>query len=1108
MSKSQDSAEGAGSGTARGPAAEPEHVRHPGLWFGLGLIAVLILANIALGLTGRVIPAPRWIVDQIEARANAALAGVAATKVGGLDLIVDQSFVPHVRLRAVELFAPGGQRLALLPDLRATLKAQPILRGRLEPRTLSIYGAQVALRRLTDGSLDVALGKGAPEPAPPEGAAAPSALAPAELVGAIDRAFEEPALRGIEEITVEALDITLSDERAGRSWTAAEGWLALTQDERRLAIDLGFALEEAGRGKGRAQIAFSSAKGSSEATLSMRVTDVPARDLALQSPALAWLGALDAPISGALSTGLAADGSYTPLDGTLEIGAGALQPTPDTKPVPFDRVRLDLSYDPAAAALHFSDVAVDGPALKVRASAKGWLKDFDGAFPRALVGQVDISDLKADPEGVFADAVAFGRGALDFRLALDPFRIDLGQLALLDGDHRLTARGHFAAEPAGWAVALDADMDAITSRRLMALWPVTAVPKTRAWLEENVATSELFDVKAAFRLTPGAEPHFHLGWAFRDTEVRVLKSLPPIADGAGYATIDDYSYTLVVDRGHVTPPAGGNIDVAGSVMAIGDLREKPARARFTLKTESSITGALSLLDQKPFEFLKKAGRAVDLAEGRARAETELDLRLVAKLKSQDVGYRVKAELLDVSSDRIAPGRVLTAGRLELSADRTGLEIRGPASLSGVPMDIVWRQGFAPEEKGKSRAEGAMELSPRTLSAFNVALPEGALTGTGRGAFTLDLVTGQPAAFRLTSDLAGLTLSVPEIGWTKPAATKGEFSLDGALGKPPRIDGLALKAAGLDVAGGLKLLPEGGLELLKLDRAKVGDWFEGQVELKGQGAGKPVSVTVASGRLNLKGATFGKAEGSAGGGPLTVALDRLQVTEGIALTGFRGSFTTRGGPAGDFTGRVGGEVPVTGTLVPLGGRAAVRVRGEDAGATFRAAGLFSRGVGGRFDLTLRPVGERDYDGTLSIRQFRATGVPALAELLDAISVVGILNQLNGPGLLFSDVAGDFRLTSAGVEIHNGSAVGPSLGISGAGTYLSEGQVLNLEGTISPVYVLNGIGQIFSKRREGLFGFNYRLSGPAADPSVRVNPLSILTPGMFRDLFRSDPPKLDQ
>lgn len=59
---------------------------------------------------------------------------------------------------------------------------------------------------------------------------------------------------------------------------------------------------------------------------------------------------------------------------------------------------------------------------------------------------------------------------------------------------------------------------------------------------------------------------------------------------------------------------------------------------------------------------------------------------------------------------------------------------------------------------------------------------------------------------------------------------------------------------------------------------------------------------------------------------------------------------------------------------------------------------------------------------------------------------------------------------------------------------------MQGVISPVYMLNGVGAILTKRGEGVFGFNYRLEGTADDPDVSVNPLSILTPGMFRELFR--------
>ena len=35
----------------------------------------------------------------------------------------------------------------------------------------------------------------------------------------------------------------------------------------------------------------------------------------------------------------------------------------------------------------------------------------------------------------------------------------------------------------------------------------------------------------------------------------------------------------------------------------------------------------------------------------------------------------------------------------------------------------------------------------------------------------------------------------------------------------------------------------------------------------------------------------------------------------------------------------------------------------------------------------------------------------------------------------------------------------------------------------------------------------LTGPATSPVVSVNPLSVLTPGMFREIFRAAPPDLD-
>ena len=114
-------------------------------------------------------------------------------------------------------------------------------------------------------------------------------------------------------------------------------------------------------------------------------------------------------------------------------------------------------------------------------------------------------------------------------------------------------------------------------------------------------------------------------------------------------------------------------------------------------------------------------------------------------------------------------------------------------------------------------------------------------------------------------------------------------------------------------------------------------------------------------------------------------------------------------------------------------------------------------------------------------------------------------MNSGGITLSEVDAEFNLGPDRLTLYSSSAVGPSLGISLDGIYDLKNSRMDMQGVLSPVYFLNGMGQIFSRRGEGLFGFNFRLSGAAKDPRVSVNPLSILTPGAFREIFRRAPPQ---
>lgn len=1055
---------------------------------GLAVLAVAMLA-------GRPLPAPEGLVARVEARANAALDGQARVAVGGMELRIDTDLVPRVVLRDVRLAGPEGADLLHLPGVRLALHADALLAGRFEPRRIVVEEAALSLARAEDGSFGLRLG----------GDRALAAGSVSEVIDAIDRAFAGPVLGRIERVEAEGLRVTLADARNPGTGLTGAGRIVMAQDGASLTFGLAMDIAGAEGAAGRAELTFSSRKGSSAAAFGVSVRDLAAADIAAQAPALAWLGVVDAPLSGSFRSAIADDGTVGVLAGSLEIGAGALRPTEAVAPVRFDAARMDFSFDPAAQRLDFARIELDSRALRLQATAQVLIEQGAAGYPEAFVGQLRIGALDTDPDGIFAEPLRFDGGMVDVKLTLDPFEARIGQAVLIDGDRRIALSGRAAAEPGGWALALDLDVPRIGTQRLVALWPVGLVPMTRAWIAENVTTGELLDLKAALRLAPGAETRLALGYDFEGASVRVLRTLPPVEGAAGYANIDGKVYTLVLERGHTLTSLGGVVTLDGSVLRVPDIDRKPALAEVTLRTDSSIPDALALLDEPPFRFLQRAGRSPELAKGRARAEARLTLPLLERVPDDAVTYEVRADLIDLRSEVLVPGHVVTADRLTATASRAGgLVIAGTGRISGVGFDARWRQPLGEGAEG-SVLEGSVELSQDFVRAFRLGLPEGAVAGTGRGTIRIDLPRGAPARLRLGSDLAGLVLRLPEVGWTKPAGTTGQMEVAGVLTDPPRLDLIRLSAPGLSAEGSLRLTETGALDRLDFAAVDLG-WFAGRAALIGTGGGAP-RWEVAGPLADLRRLPDFGAGGATAGRSVPVidlALDRLRLSDSLALTGFRGRFGGAAAFTGQFAGAVNGAAEVQGSVVPAAnGRNGYVIRSDDAGSVFRAAGLFSRGFGGSLDLRLvEDEGPGSYTGTIRASGLRVRDAPVLAELLGLVSVVGLLEQLSGEGILFNSLSGRFAIFPDRVLLRDGQAAGASLGVSMEGAYDRRAERLDMEGVVSPVYFVNALGQVVSRPGEGLFGFTYRLTGPADSPRVSVNPLSILTPGPFREIFRGE------
>jgi hypothetical protein len=1059
------------------------------LGFGMAAVALLwlVLSQGALTL-------PAWVAERIEAQINADLPRGHIT-LAEVELALGAGGAPQVRLRDVGVFDGGGSAVARLNEVAAGFVLTRLARGNLVPEALALSGAQVTLRRRADGKFDLGFG---------QGVGASGSLA--AVLDGIDRVFAEGPLAQVARIGASELTITLEDARADRLWQVTGGRLYLTQDAASVRMAVDFDVFNGTEDLASTEFSFLSDKASPAASMSVTIRDAAAQDIALQSPVLAFLGVLDAPISGGLQVEFGDDAALTTFGGNLEIGAGAVTPGEGWEPVAIGGGRARFTYDPDARRIDFADLSVESEALAVQLSGQAFLEDLrpDG-WPASFVGQFRLPRLQASADGWLPGPVAFSDGLADLKLTLQPFRLTVGALTLRDGETTLRASGAARSGPDGPDLSVDVAVDRVGRDRILDLWPERLLPRTRAWLARNVLSGTVTDLRAGLRRGPGQPDRRLLGMSFEGAAVRWLATMPPVEDGQGFLVLDGDRLTVTAEAGRLTAPAGGEVDIAGSVFVVPDVRQKPQPAEVHLSVAGPVTAALSILDEPPLKVMQRARQPVDIAEGDAVATGTVRFSLKERLDVADIAYDIAARVTDTSTDRLVPGRVLATDGMEVRASPERIEIGGPALFGQLPVDVVWRQDLGPGAVPGGRVEGSVEMSAAFLREFGIDLPPGSVTGTGSGRIEIDLGSAEPD-FTLTSDLVGLGLRIDGVGWRKAPSASGRLVVSGALGARPRIDRIEVEGGGLSAAGSITLKADGSLDEARLGRVRLAGWLDAPVVLYGRGRGVQPGVRVTGGSLDFRKANFGDSEG-AGGGPVTVALDRLTVADGIVLTGFRGDFSTRGGFGGTFSARLNGGGAVNGTVTPQPGGSALRVTSDNAGAVLKDADLAERVRGGAMVLTLAPTGQTGvYNGSLTAQRVRVRGTPTLAALLDAISVVGLLTQLNGDGIVFDNVQASFTLTPNAVNFRRSSAVGASMGISLEGMYeLGTGR-LDMQGVFSPVYLLNGIGSLFTRRGEGLFGFNFRVLGTSEDPKVRVNPLSVLTPGMFRELFRGPPPKI--
>jgi hypothetical protein len=190
---------------------------------------------------------------------------------------------------------------------------------------------------------------------------------------------------------------------------------------------------------------------------------------------------------------------------------------------------------------------------------------------------------------------------------------------------------------------------------------------------------------------------------------------------------------------------------------------------------------------------------------------------------------------------------------------------------------------------------------------------------------------------------------------------------------------------------------------------------------------------------------------------------------------------------------------------------IRMRSDDAGFAVRALTGSDNVVGGAAsadgDWHGGPPTTARFD--VRLRNFQVVRLPAMARLLSSAgSLTGLVEMLNGEGIGFS--AMDARMVYANnrISFDDGAMRGPSMGLTGSGSYDLRRDNLDINGVVAPSPMLNlsmlgnvpVLGDLLvSRRGEGVFGMTYTIDGHAREPRVGVNPVSALTPGILRRIF---------
>ncbi|HQT79714.1 MAG TPA: AsmA-like C-terminal region-containing protein [Rhodopila sp.] len=677
-------------------------------------------------------------------------------------------------------------------------------------------------------------------------------------------------------------------------------------------------------------------------------------------------------------------------------------------------------------------------------------------------------------------------------------------------------------------------LDNVNLAELPLLWPAGVGGGARPWVMEHVLSGTATHGAASISLETDQDLRnvvmTRASGTLDGTDVAFtwLDSMPPVQQAAVHLRLlDPDSLDIHIPSARQTTGTNDpDLLVENGIMHITGLSVRDQLAAIRLQTRGPVTSALALLKQPRLHLLSEHPISFSVEGGDAAATLDFQFPMDDRLQMDDVTIHANAHLTNVRVPAVVSTNAFDKGVLDLSITKDGLRADGQGLVAAIPVKLQGTMDFTAGPPTQVVQRVVVTGQP---TAFDLRDAGFDLTDIADGTIPmtitiLDRRTGGDMV-SIEGDLTETTLTVSQLGWTKPRGTYTGFSagLSVRRGQLAGIERFAISGTGVSVGGSARAT-DGRISSVSVDELRLGNTTaRGTVQLA---KGLPLNIVLSGDRIDLSTKLAAKSpdSGPDNSPPATKPswiLDARFATVLLANDVRASNMLVKARGNGeavqalDAIGTMQGGATFSMKVQPKGDRRLLRVESGDAGALLRGLDVV------RFMQSGRLVIDGEF-GTLTryhpltgravIEQTRVAKSPALGKVLQAVTIYGLADVVRGPGMGFSKVDIPFTYDGNALNIRNGRAYNASLGLTARGWIDTRAGRIDLDGTIVPAYFFNAIlgglplvGKLFSPEKGGgVFAVAFSMTGDLNDPSVSVNPITALTPGFLRNMFGKQEP----